>query len=163
MKLVDAVGHVLHEHPFFTGLTEEQKELVTGCASLLMFPAGTFIYREDRPAENFYFIRQGRVALEVYVPGRAPIIVDTLREGDPLGWSWLIPPYETHFDARALELTRVICFNAGCLRGKMDQDPAFGYQLLSCMVPVIASRLAAARRRLIDLYGRPDPKGATWR
>ena len=163
MRLVDAIGRLLHEHPVFTGLTEEQKELVAGCASLAAFPAGTYIYREDRPAESFYLIRHGRVALEVYVPGREPIIVDTLRDGDPLGWSWLIPPYQTHFDARTLALTRVISFEASCLRQKMDENTAFGYALYKRMVPVIASRLAAARRQLIDLYGRPDERGAVWR
>jgi hypothetical protein len=75
----------------------------------------------------------------------------------------LIPPYHTHFDARALDLTRVICFDAACLRDKMEENHTFGYALYKRMVPVIASRLAAARRQLIDLYGRPDPKGATWR
>jgi CRP-like cAMP-binding protein len=163
MRLVDAIGRVLHEHPVFNGLTEDEKALVAGCASLQVFPPGTYIYREDRPAENFYLIRHGRVALEVYVPARAPIIVDTLRDNDPLGWSWLIPPYHTHFDARALDLTRVICFDAACLRDKMEENHTFGYALYKRMVPVIASRLAAARRQLIDLYGRPDPKGATWR
>lgn len=163
MNLVEAVGRVLHEHPIFKGLSPDVEEGLAACAKLLSFPAGTYIYREDRPAENFYLIRTGRVALEVYIPGRAPMIIDTLRDGDPLGWSWLIPPYETHFDARALEVTRVICFNAACLRGKMEEQPEFGYALLKRMVPVIASRLAAARRQLIDLYGRPDQRGAQWR
>jgi signal-transduction protein with cAMP-binding, CBS, and nucleotidyltransferase domain len=70
MRLVDAIGRVLHEHPVFNGLTEDEKALVAGCASLQVFPPGTYIYREDRPAENFYLIRHGRVALEVYVPAR---------------------------------------------------------------------------------------------
>ncbi|HYN39568.1 MAG TPA: hypothetical protein VES39_09975, partial [Rhodospirillales bacterium] len=86
-----------------------------------------------------------------------------LRDGDPLGWSWLIPPYTTHFDARALELTRVICFDAACLRGKMEEDHAFGYELYKRMVPVMASRLAAARRQMIDVFGRPDTRGVEWR
>lgn len=164
MKLAEAVGRVLHEHVVFKGLSPAHEEIIGECASLRVFPASTFIYREDRPAENFYLIRNGRVALEVYIPGRAPIIVDTLRDGDPLGWSWLIPPYETHFDARATELTRVICFNAASLRARMEQDQSFGYELLKRMVPVIASRLAAARRQLIDLYGRPDERSAQqWR
>ena len=164
MKLAEPVGHVLHEHAMFKGLSAAHEEIIGECASLMVFPASTFIYREDRPAENFYLIRDGRVALEVYVPGQSPIIVGTLRDGDPLGWSWLIPPYETHFDARTIELTRVICFNAAALRRKMEDDPAFGYELLKRMVPVIASRLAAARRQLLDLYGRPDERSSQrWR
>jgi CRP-like cAMP-binding protein len=163
MNLVDAVGKVLHEHRIFSGLSERHEELIAACASLVTFPAGTYVYREDRPAENFYLIRQGRVALEVFIPGRAPIIVDTLRDGDPLGWSWLIPPYMTHFDARALELTRVICFDAACLRRKMEEDHGLGFELYKRMVPVMGSRLAAARRQMIDIFGRPDTRGVEWR
>jgi CRP-like cAMP-binding protein len=163
MRLVEVVTRVLQENSIFKELTPGQRELVAGCASLMVFQEGAFIYREGQPAQHFYLIRHGRVALEVHVPGRAPIIVDSLRDGDPLGWSWLIPPYRTHFDARALGLTRVMGFDAECLRQKMEENPAFGYALHKRMAPVIASRLAAARRQLIDIYGRPDQQGVAWR
>lgn len=163
MKPLDMFARVLHEHAVFQDLTDEQKELVAGCASLMVFQEGAFIYREGQPAQHFYLIRHGRVALEVHVPGRAPLIVDTLRAGEPLGWSWLIPPYRTHFDARALELTRLMSFDAECLRQKMEENPAFGYALHKRMAPVIAARLAAARRRIIDIYGQPGDRGLVWR
>jgi hypothetical protein len=69
----------------------------------------------------------------------------------------------TELDADADTLLFVLAgFNASGLRGKMEEDPAFGYRLLNRM-PVIALRLAAARRQLLDLYGRPDDRGAAWR
>ncbi|MCU0838189.1 MAG: cyclic nucleotide-binding domain-containing protein [Rhodospirillales bacterium] len=163
MNVNDAIGRSLAGNPVFASLSEPHKELIAGCASLKVFQAGDIIYREGQPADQFYLIRHGRVGLETYVPGRAPIIVDTLREGDPVGWSWLIPPYRTHFDARALELTRVIEFDAACLRRKMEEDQAFGFAVYQRMTPIIASRLAAARRQMIDLYGRPNERGVAWR
>lgn len=162
MKPLDVVSRVLQDHADFHDLTAEQKEMVAGCAALMVFHEGSYIYREGEPAQHFYLIRHGRVALEVHVPGRAPLIVDSLRAGEPLGWSWLIPPYRTHFDARALELTRVIGFDAECLRQKMEENPAFGYALHKRMAPVIAARLAAARRQIIDIYGRPDDRRTAW-
>lgn len=161
--LLEAASRVLQDTLVFSDLTDAQKDMVAECASLMVFQEGAFIYREGQPAQHFYLIRHGRVALEVHVPGRAPIIVDTLGEGDPLGWSWLIPPYRTHFDARALALTRVMGFDAEALRQKMEEHPDFGYALHKRMVPVIASRLAAARRQLIDIYGRPDSRGGDGR
>jgi CRP/FNR family cyclic AMP-dependent transcriptional regulator len=163
MKLDNAIDRSLAEHPIFSTLSKEHRALIAGCAKLKVFQAGDIIYREGQPADQFYLIRHGRVGLETYVPGRAPIIVDTLGEGDPVGWSWLIPPYRTHFDARAIELTRVIEFDAACLRGKMDADPSFGYAIFQRMTPIIATRLAAARRQMIDLYGRPSDRGVAWR
>lgn len=163
MNINDAIGRSLTENPIFSGLTEGEKALIAGCASLKVFQAGDIIYREGQAAEQFYLIRHGRVALETYVPGRAPIIVDTLRAGDPVGWSWLIPPYRTHFDARALELTRVVELDADCLRRKMDENHSFGFAVYQRMTPIIAARLAAARRQMIDLYGRPSERGQSWR
>lgn len=163
MKVNDAIGRSLAENPIFSKLTEAQREFIAGCASLKVFQAGDIIYREGQPADRFYLIRHGKVGLETYVPGRQPIIVDTLHAGDPVGWSWLIPPYRTHFDARALELTRAIEFDAACLRQKMDADPAFGYAMYQLITPVIAARLAAARRQMIDLYGRPSDRDVAWR
>lgn len=158
--MVTSAGLVtlFHEHPFFAGLDASTLALIEGCASNLVVPAGEFVYREGEPADHFYLIRFGRVALEVFVPGRPPIVVDTLQAGDLLGWSWLVPPYRHHFDARAIELARLLRLDAACLRGKMEQDPALGYTLHKRFAPVVAARLAAARRQLIDLYGHPDDR-----
>jgi CRP/FNR family cyclic AMP-dependent transcriptional regulator len=163
MNVIDAIGRSIHENPVFQGLSEAHQKFIAGCASLAVFQAGDYIYREGQPADKFYLIRHGRVGLETDIPGSDPIIVDTLREGDPLGWSWLIPPYRTHFDARAIELTRVICFDAACLRRKMDEDQSFGYDVYKRMTPVIAARLAAARRQMMDFYARPGERGSAWR
>jgi hypothetical protein len=38
----------------------------------------------------------------------------------------------------------------------MDQDSALGYELHKRFAPIVAARLAAARRQLIDLYGHPE-------
>jgi CRP-like cAMP-binding protein len=170
MKLVQAVTQVLHEHAIFHGLDAEKEHLIADCASLAVFQAGEYIYRELETADRFYILRHGKVALEVHSPGREDIIVDMLKPGDVLGWSWLIPPYRSNFDARAIELTRAIGFDAACLRGKMESDPALGYEIYKRMMPLVAMRLAAARRQMLDLYGkpqvRPEPAGlvgAEWR
>ena len=46
------------------------------------------------------------VALEVHVPNRGALVFETRDDDGVLGWSWLIPPYRWHFDARALVPTR---------------------------------------------------------
>ncbi|HYN38553.1 MAG TPA: cyclic nucleotide-binding domain-containing protein [Rhodospirillales bacterium] len=155
MVLVEGLDAVLREHPFFTEFDERYRALVTGCAANLVVPANAYVYREGEPADHFYLIRTGKVAIEVFVPGKAPIIVETLAGGDLMGWSWLVPPFRCSFDARAVELTRLISLDAACLRGKMEDDPVLGYELYKRFSPVIAARVAAARRQMIDMYGHP--------
>ena len=65
----------------------------------------------------------GRVSVEVIAPQRGAITIETVGEGDLLGWSWLIPPFQWHFDARALNLTRAIALDARCLRGEVRRRP----------------------------------------
>ena len=118
--------------------------------------AGAWLFREDGPADFFYLLRHGTVTLEMRAPGREPLIVDTLADGDILGWSWLMPPYRWSMDARAQTLVRVVALDAVCLRGKLDSDPALGYELIRRFVPVMGRRLLAARLQLADLYARPQ-------
>lgn len=155
MVLVEGLDVVLGEHPFFTEFDNSYRALVAGCAANLVVPANAYVYREGEPADHFYLIRTGRIAIEVFVPGKAPIIVETLGGGDLMGWSWLVPPFRCSFDARAVELSRLISLDAVCLRGKMEADPVLGYELYKRFSPVIAARVAAARRQMIDMYGHP--------
>lgn len=163
MQIVDAIGRSLEETPVFSGLGADYHRLVAGCGALSVFRSGDAIYREGEPADTFYVIRRGRVRLQSHVPGRAPCIIDSLGPGDPLGWSWLVPPYRLQFDAVALELTRLIRFDAACLRAKMADDPRFARAIYEHLVPVIVGRLAEARRKLMDLYGQPPGRSRPWR
>ncbi|HYB35203.1 MAG TPA: cyclic nucleotide-binding domain-containing protein [Mycobacterium sp.] len=143
---------VLAEHPFFSGLDPRYLELAAGCASNMRFDAGQLILREGEEAEHFYLIREGKVALEVSAPGRGSLTIQTLGGGDVLGWSWLVPPYNWHFDARAVEMTRAIIFDGKCLREKCEADHDLGYALLKRVASGLGQRLDATRFRLLDIY-----------
>lgn len=144
---------VLAKQPFLKDLDRGHLQQVAGCAFDVRFDAGQFIFREGEAANQFYIITRGKVALEVFVPGRGPITIETLGEGEVLGWSWLFPPHRWHFDGRALDLTRAIAFDAKCLRGKCEADHDLGYELVKRFANVIMERLQATRLRLLDVYG----------
>jgi CRP-like cAMP-binding protein len=144
---------ILAEHPFLKGLAPPQIELIAGCASNVRFNKGDYIFREDEEADRFYLIRHGLIALDVFVPQRGPVTIDTIQEGEVLGWSWLFPPYRWHFDARALQLTRAVAFDGKCLREKCDKDSRLGYELVMRFSQIIMQRLQSARLQLLDLYG----------
>ena len=144
---------ILAEHPFLKGLDPAHIELIAGCASNVRFNKGDFIFREEDEADRFYLIRHGLVALDVFVPQRGPVTIDTIQEGEVVGWSWLFPPYRWHFDARALQLTRAVAFDGKCLREKCDKDAKLGYDLVTRFSQVIMQRLQSSRLQLLDLYG----------
>jgi len=150
---METLERILAEHPFFAGLDARHIQLIVGCATNVRFDAGQFIFREGEEANEFYVIRHGKVALEVFVPGRGPVTIQTLGEGEILGWSWLIPPYHWHFNARAIELTRAIALDGKCLRAKCEDDHDLGYELLKRFAHIVEQRLQATRLQLLDVYG----------
>ncbi len=140
-------------HPFFEGLEPAHLRLVVGCARNELHAQGEMLFREGEEADWFYVIREGQLALEVHVPGRGPVALQTLSDGEVLGTSWLFPPYRWQFSARAVRSTRLLAFDGKCLRGKCDQDHDLGYELVRRAAQILMKRLDAARLQLLDLYG----------
>jgi CRP/FNR family cyclic AMP-dependent transcriptional regulator len=149
---MENLERILAEHAFFAGLEPRYLELLTGCASNVRFEAGQTIFREGEEANHFYLLRAGKVALSIYGHERGSIIVQTLGEGEVLGWSWLVPPYHWQFDAVAIELTRALALDGKCLRRKSEEDHGLGYELLKRFVSIIEQRLQATRLQLLNLY-----------
>lgn len=147
---------ILKEHPFFCGLGDHYIHFLVGCASNVRFKTGEFLFREGQEADRFFLIREGTVNLEIYSPQKGPITVQTLGEGEIIGWSWIISPYRWRFDARAVEDTRLVALDGKCLRDKCEQDHALGYELLKRFAPILDQRLIATKIQLLDLYGKDD-------
>ncbi|MGI9534116.1 MAG: cyclic nucleotide-binding domain-containing protein [Thermodesulfobacteriota bacterium] len=143
----------MEKHYFFEGLELDYIKLIAGCGSNIRINSGDYIFKEGEKADNFYIIRHGRVALEISHPVHGPIIIETISEGEVLGWSWLYSPYKCFLDARAIQLVRAVAIDGKCLREKCEDDPKLGYELMKRFSNIIAERLQGTRLRLLDLYG----------
>jgi len=150
MKTIDTL---INDVPVFEGMSDEALTLLSGCATNVRFAEGEMLFREGDDAHVFYVIRHGRVALDMFVPARGPVTIETVDPGEVIGWSWLFPPYRWHFDAKALGLVRATVFGGACLREKCEQDTAFGYDLMGRFAQVAIERLQWTRLRLLDVYG----------
>jgi len=150
---METVEELLARHPFFAELDADAMRLIAGCASNVHFGTGEFIFSQNEAADRFYVIRHGRTALQLHSPTRGPLIIDTMDEGEVLGWSWLIPPYRYFCDAQAVTPVSATALDGACLRGKCEADPELGFQLLKRVTAVMYQRLQSTRIRLLDLYG----------
>jgi CRP-like cAMP-binding protein len=144
---------IIDQHPFFEGLAPSYAELVAGCGRNAIFEPGAFILREGHSADYFYLIRHGNVAVNTYRSRSGPITLQTLQAGDILGGSWIVPPYQYNFDARAQSVVRAIAFDALCLRTKCEQDHELGYEMMRRFATIMTQRLYATRLQLLDVYG----------
>src|SRR5574340_319812 len=129
---------ILAEHPFLKGMKKEHLSLITGCASNAKWDAGTYLFKEGQDADQFYVIRQGTIAIETFSPAHGPLVLQTVGAGDIMGWSWLVPPYRSHFDGHATDLVRAIALDGKCLRTKCEKDHELGYELLKRFAEIMS-------------------------
>jgi len=144
---------LLAAHPLLAGMDPRHIARIAECATHATFASNQYLFRAGETADVCHLIRHGHVSVEIYDAQRGPITVQTLGEPSALGWSWLIPPYKWCFDARAIELTRVMTLNASRLRNLGEQDHDLGFELQKRFTLVVADRLRAARFQLLDIYG----------
>ena len=149
---METLERIIAEHPFFAGLESYYTGLLVGCGANVRFHPGTYIFKEGEEANEFYLIRSGRVALEIFAPQHKPVAIETLEEGDILGWSWLLPPYLWKFHAHAIQDTRAIALDGKCLRTKCEQNHDLGYEVLKRFAQIMERRLEATRLQLLDVY-----------
>lgn len=139
--------------PALAGLDPRLLDLIAGCGRTARFAAGELLFRAGGPADDFFLIRHGAIALELPVPQSEPVTIETLHDGELLGWSWLFEPHRWTFDAHAVQDTTVVGFDGACLRGKCETDHELGYQLMRRFAAVLVDRLQATRLQLLDVYG----------
>ncbi len=162
---MDAVKTILQNHPFFKEFTAEHVEKLVQHTSEMRFNPGQYIFRDGQEANMFYLVLSGMVSLEVYAPNRGPVTVQPIGAGDVLGWSWLYPPHRWHFDAKAKEETRVLALNGKAIRGLIEDDHEFGFQVMKRIALVMENRLQATRVKLMevyDIYWEPDKSRPDW-
>ncbi|HEY7626216.1 MAG TPA: cyclic nucleotide-binding domain-containing protein [Ilumatobacteraceae bacterium] len=146
------IRDLLAEQAVLHDLPAADLDLIAGCARNQYFTPGAFLAREDTDANQFFVIREGKVALEMHSP-TGSLLMETLGRGELVGWSWLFEPYRWVFDVEVVAPTRAIVIDSACLRDKCDADAEFGYRLMKRFARVIADRLQTTRVRLLDLYG----------
>ncbi|MFL5334652.1 MAG: cyclic nucleotide-binding domain-containing protein [Geminicoccaceae bacterium] len=151
---MEGLERIVLAHPFFAGLDPKLGEAITGCVRNHRFDPGQYLFHEGDPANEFFLIRHGSVALEILPPGQKAVVISTEPAGSIVGTSWLAAPYQWRFDARARELTRAIGVDAKCLRGKCEADNHLGYEMMKRFLPLVAGRLDDTRMQLLDVYGR---------
>ncbi len=147
----NSLAALIGEQELFKGLAPRYLNLLAEAAMLKEFAAGELIFREGDPANRFYLILDGEVALESTTRERGSVLLQTIGENDVLGWSWLFPPYYWHFDARAAAATKAIFFYGTWLRENCERDHDFGYEMLKRMSAVVIQRLQATRKKLAEL------------
>jgi CRP-like cAMP-binding protein len=65
-------------HPFLRDMTPEQQQFISDSARVATFDPAQVIFQEGAPANECFFIHQGKVALEAEEPSSGKVVVQTL-------------------------------------------------------------------------------------
>ncbi len=142
-------------HQFTRGMPADYVAALSGAAKHIKVPARYRLFDEGGTADRFWLIQAGQVALDMSVPGRGLVVIETLGMGDVIGWSWLYPPYQWRLGAVALRPTQAFEVDGPAVRQMCAADAGFGYELTRRFLAVVVHRLQATRTRLIDISAQP--------
>ncbi len=153
--MTESTAAALAGHTFATGLSRQHIDRLAAHATAIEIPAGQRIFAEGQLAARFWLVISGRVALDLQIPGRGRLIVETLGPGDELGLSWLGPIRQWQFGAVAQLPVTALEFQSAAVEALCDYDHELGYKLTRRLLATAVSRLQAARIRILDLYAVP--------
>ncbi|MCD6338086.1 MAG: cyclic nucleotide-binding domain-containing protein [Verrucomicrobia bacterium] len=149
---MEDIRRIIAEHPFLTGAPEIVADLLARSSRKVVIPAGAIIAREGEPAEKFYLLLRGKASIEAKLPSNEEINVQVVGPGHALSWSWLLPPYQWHFTAKALEEIEALEWDTKELRQLAEENPQFGYEMARRMTGVLLERLRATHEQVTEYF-----------
>ncbi len=142
--------------PWFQVMTPEHFTKISSIARIVKFEPGQVIFHEGDKEDFLYVVLEGRVAIEISIPGRGRVRILTADAMDEVGWSSVTPVIRQRTaGARAVLPSRLVAFDAAELRKLCDDDHDFGYFVLRRLANVVAGRLLTTRLQLLDMFANP--------
>ena len=122
------IREILGGHPFLKEFQPQHIDKLAELAQNAQFERDQIIFRERDASSFFYLIVSGKVALEVTALGRT-LRVQTISDGEALGWSSVLPSEGKYFQARALGAVRALVFDGARLREACEGGLRLGLRL----------------------------------
>ncbi len=153
MVTTRTIKDLIAEHALLAHLPTADHDLIAGCGQNVHLPAGRFLFREGEPADIFYLVRDGRVAIEVPTPAGQSLVVATT---GPAAWSagrGCSRRTGGTSTPRAMDDVSAVAIDGACLRAKCEADNGLGYRLMQCFAQLADRPPQGTRRQLLDVYG----------
>jgi len=151
MKKVTA--EILRNNPVFASLAEEDMEYLLKVGSYRSFRKRDIIYFPDDPANEIFFIVEGRVKLSrIFEDGRE-IILEILKNNDIFGEEAVISFDKRENMATAMDNVVLLSFEAKAVRALAKRNASLAFRLLE----LVNGRRVVLERKVEDLAFRNVP------
>ena len=158
MKSLDDTDQILAGMGLFSSLSGTMLRQVAQAAEWRQYRAGGQLFYEGAHCDELFVLQQGKVQLQMRVPGRGSIPILTLGPGQLLAWSAVLGAGEMTTSATALADTSAFIWRASKLKELFEQDHEFGYRFMEQLASALARRLVATRLQLLDLCSSDAPQ-----
>jgi CRP-like cAMP-binding protein len=164
---------ILSNFTIFSDMSHDSLTEIAQRAEILEFGPDDDIFQQDEPAQDFYGLLEGEVALIIMYAEKEvkhdinyeesilmkdeilerPIEIDTIHPSEVFGWSAVItPPGQWTATARCVEKSKVFCIKADELREIFDINPKQGYIFIGRLSAIIAKRLHHRQEKLVEAW-----------
>jgi len=139
--------------PLLTDLDDESFAFLEDISEEVQYPPDRVIFRVNTPADRFFMVTEGTVALRMAGPARPPVTIQTVRPGGVLGLSWQMPPHLWQWTAQSIDATTLAMFDAETVRQRFETSPELELALMRVLSSEALKRLQNVRLQLLDVYG----------
>lgn len=143
---------LINESLFFKKFPLALRSMISEFGLVKKFKAKDRLFHSGDSCHNFYYLKQGKILLELFVPHHSPIRILTIGPEEIVGFSWIFPPYQWNFDGITTEPTTLIEFDGARLRELCETNHELGFHLMKNFAEVLNSRLQSTRLQLTDAY-----------
>jgi len=146
------VEQALRTVPWLDQLEELALERLLKISRIMRLEADEILFSEGDKEDYLYILIEGRISLEMNVPGRGNTHIYTAEPFDIIGWSSVTPVIRQRTaTARSLSPAMLVALDAIKLRQLCDDDSKIGYVLMRRLANIIAMRLLVTRFQLVEL------------
>ena len=138
------MNDVLRKAELFQGLRDDELQRLAALGRRQSLRVGEYLFLLGDTADRLYVVAEGQVDLCFPISLRGAmkdISVESVVEGEALGWSALVKPYRFTLSARVTEPGEVVAFTRRELLQFFGDEPRIGYTLLTKISELVGIRL----------------------
>lgn len=147
------------ENPLLAGIAPEDWPEILAAGDRVHVTAGSAVFSQDEPADDFFVLLSGSVAVSVRAhSGEIPLA--QLGPGAMLGEMCFLLGGTRSATVRAIEPCSLLRFANAAFQGMLDRHSPAGFQVLYNLAHALAVRLRSADSQLGELSKQLPPSQA---
>lgn len=111
---------------------------------------GSRVITTGTNAAATYLIKEGKVEVRMRSRDGHEVVIDTLGQGDLVGWSAVLDHQMFKSDIWTVEDTTFVVLDGAKLRQLFEANNHIGYRVVRMIADIVASRMERMRARLVD-------------